>query len=400
MATLAGQKIKDKFGNLLHVEGGVTATLKVVEDGDGTDTALSVSTSNVEVEALSFGTQPSLTTGETDALFVQSSGSIVKQALAQSAFTLPSVVAGTDISVSGSFPNFTVNNTNPDQTVVMSAGTAMSVTGTYPNFTVTNTAPDQVVAIAGGQDINVTGTYPNFTVNHTINTLNIINADTNSSPPLSITQNEDSITFAGGTGISTSGDINTKTLTIINDAPDQVVDIDGTGGTTVTGTYPNFVVNSKGVHEEMFVGMPETTYSLGAVQPIGFSPADNTNSAVSFHFGKLPAQLQLSAPTEISNISGVDLIMYIDTTVHLQVNSPNSSATYSLEMHDGTSWNKIQEVTRHKSVAGVQVDSFFGIFVFPTANKLRIMAASTTGGVDLLPVSQFKFEVKETGNII
>ena len=54
-----------------------------------------------------------------------------------------------------------------ESTTLVYNGTGISVTGTYPNFTVTNTAPDQTVAIASGTGITVTGTYPNFTVAET-----------------------------------------------------------------------------------------------------------------------------------------------------------------------------------------------------------------------------------------
>lgn len=62
--------------------------------------------------------------------------------------------AGTGISITGSYPNQTITNTLPDQTVSLSNGTGISVTGTYPNFTITNTGlinvPDlQSVLIAG-----------------------------------------------------------------------------------------------------------------------------------------------------------------------------------------------------------------------------------------------------------
>jgi hypothetical protein len=55
------------------------------------------------------------------------------------------VDGGTGISVSPAGPIttsgvFTVTNTAPDQTVVLNNGTGISVTGTYPNFTITNTA--------------------------------------------------------------------------------------------------------------------------------------------------------------------------------------------------------------------------------------------------------------------
>jgi hypothetical protein len=47
--------------------------------------------------------------------------------------------AGTGISISGN----TIKNTNPDKVVVLTSGTGISVTGTYPNFTVTNSNPSQ-----------------------------------------------------------------------------------------------------------------------------------------------------------------------------------------------------------------------------------------------------------------
>jgi hypothetical protein len=48
---------------------------------------------------------------------------------------------GTAIDVTGTYPNFTINNTAPDLTVVLTAGTGISTSGTYPNFTITNTSP-------------------------------------------------------------------------------------------------------------------------------------------------------------------------------------------------------------------------------------------------------------------
>jgi len=78
-----------------------------------------------------------------------------------------SIASGTAISVTGTYPNFSVTNTAPDQTVVIGSGVGISVGGTYPNFSVTNTAPDQVVSITGSGGTTVTGTYPNFTVSST-----------------------------------------------------------------------------------------------------------------------------------------------------------------------------------------------------------------------------------------
>lgn len=46
------------------------------------------------------------------------------------------ISSGTGISINGSG---VITNTSPDQTVVFTNGTGISVTGTYPNFTITNT---------------------------------------------------------------------------------------------------------------------------------------------------------------------------------------------------------------------------------------------------------------------
>jgi hypothetical protein len=46
----------------------------------------------------------------------------------------------------------------------LTAGTGISTSGTYPNFTITNSAPDQTVALTGAGTTSISGTYPNFTV--------------------------------------------------------------------------------------------------------------------------------------------------------------------------------------------------------------------------------------------
>jgi hypothetical protein len=73
--------------------------------------------------------------------------------------TSVAATAGTGISISGSpitsSGTLTITNTAPDQTVAIASGTGISVTGTYPNFTVTNTSPS-----SGGTVTSVTGTSP------------------------------------------------------------------------------------------------------------------------------------------------------------------------------------------------------------------------------------------------
>lgn len=68
--------------------------------------------------------------------------------------------------------------------------------------------------------------------------------------------------LTGGTGISIASN-----GTITNDSPDQTVALTGTGATTVTGTYPNFTINSV-----------NTTYTVGdgGLTTNDFTNADHT----------------------------------------------------------------------------------------------------------------------------
>ena len=88
MSTLSGQKIKDKFGNLLHVEGGVTSSTKNVEDGTGDATALKLSTTEVEINGTqSFTAAPTTDNSEATGLFINGSNEVVKRELNSIAFS-------------------------------------------------------------------------------------------------------------------------------------------------------------------------------------------------------------------------------------------------------------------------------------------------------------------------
>jgi hypothetical protein len=71
--------------------------------------------------------------------------------------TSVAATAGTGISITGSpittSGTLNITNTAPDQTVVLNAGTGISTSGTYPNFTITNTSPS-----SGGTVTSVSGT--------------------------------------------------------------------------------------------------------------------------------------------------------------------------------------------------------------------------------------------------
>jgi hypothetical protein len=169
-------------------------------------------------------------------------------------YPVNSITAGTDISLTGTAPDYTINNTAPDQIVSLTSGTGISVTGTYPSFTIdstitqytdadarlslsagtgisydnttgviTNDAPDQIVALTGGTDISVTGTYPNFTIDYTGTNTGVTS-------------------IIAGTGISV--DVSTGDVTVTNTDPDQIVSLTAGTGINVTGTYPSFTIDS------------------------------------------------------------------------------------------------------------------------------------------------------------
>lgn len=80
------------------------------------------------------------------------------------------VHAGTNISITGTDEDPIINSTGGSgggQVNTVVAGTGISVNSTDPvNPIITNSAPDQTVSITAGTNItSVTGTYPNFTIN-------------------------------------------------------------------------------------------------------------------------------------------------------------------------------------------------------------------------------------------
>jgi len=252
MATLSGNKVKDTYQALLKLSSnGATTTVKTVEDGSGTSTALAVSTDKVQVDALSFSTAPTASATELTGLFLDGSNNVVVRDLDSSAFS----------------------------------------------------------AASGG------------------------------------------------------------------------------------------------IFEETFVGTNSSAHSLVNANDsdiVVFSTPTNTVDSTSFHFGAAPAKLELDAVNGeyIENISGSSFPIMVDMSSTLEVSTQNSNITYTLQKWNGSSWITVKSVTRYKSNTGSQIDSFWGIFMLGDGERLRIQISSTTGGISLSASSQFKFTVKETGDIL
>jgi hypothetical protein len=110
----------------------------------------------------------------------------------------------------------------------LTAGTGISTSGTYPNFTITNTAPDQTVAITGAGGAVVTGTYPNFTVTTPSGTVTSV---TGTSPVVSSGGTTPAISMPAAT-TSVSGYLTSTDWTTFNNKSNTT----GTVTSVATGT--------------------------------------------------------------------------------------------------------------------------------------------------------------------
>ena len=147
------------------------------------------------------------------------------------------LTAGSGIAIDASK---TILNTMPDQTVVIEGSGATSVTGSYPNFVITSTDTNNNTTYTAGSGMTLSGTQfinaaPDQVVAITGTGATTV---TGTYPNFTVNSTDNNTTYTAGSGMTLSG------TQFINAAPDQTVAITGTGATSVTGTYPNFTVSS------------------------------------------------------------------------------------------------------------------------------------------------------------
>ena len=161
--------------------------------------------------------------------------------------------AGTGLTLVGTV----FSNTAPDQTVVLTGSGATTITGTYPNFTIASTDTDTNTTYTAGTNVTISGANE-ISSTDTNTTYTSGDFTHNSLSGVSANEHIDWTTDQGSTNIHASNYTNTDTnttytagtgLTLVgtefqNTSPDQTVSLTGTGATTVTGTYPNFTIDS------------------------------------------------------------------------------------------------------------------------------------------------------------
>lgn len=228
--------------------------------------------------------------------------------------------AGSGITVSGTYPNYTVTNDSPGEEINLTAGSGISLSGTYPDITVTNTAPDQAINITGTGSTTVTGTYPNYTINSTGTTYNAGTGLSLTGNTFTNTAPDQTVSIAAGTGVSVSGTY--PNFTVTNTEPDQNVNISAGAGITVTGTYPNYTVTNN---------TPGTDYTAGTGIDISGSTINSVwteNGANIYNNNTGNVGLGITNPTH-------DLHIYKNENASIKIGNSSSHRLNKVFFGDG-----------------------------------------------------------------
>lgn len=171
-----------------------------------------------------------------------------------------SLVAGTGISIAdntGEGATPTITNSAPDQTVVLTAGSNVSISGTYPNFTIASTDTNTTYTASTG--LSLTGTA--FSIDSTVATLagvqTLTNKTINASQLVDASVSNaklanSSVTVSAGTGMSGGGAVSLGGSVTLTNAG-VTSNVAGTGITVSGATGAVTITNSdRGSSQNIF----------------------------------------------------------------------------------------------------------------------------------------------------
>jgi hypothetical protein len=234
--------------------------------------------------------------------------------------TAPTYTAGTGININGSN---VISNTSPDQTVVMNAGTGISITGTYPNFTVTNSSPNQVLTLTGVGGSTVSGTYPNLTISST-------DAQT-------LTYASNSLSISGGNSVTIPAlPAGTVNQTLRHDGTNWVADsyIYNNGSSVGIGTtapsanlHVNQTINGAGA-QQMISNSSNATNSSSALSFTNSVPAQGymiglDNTTGTFKISNSSANINANNRIQIDPSGNVGIGNFVGVNSRLDIQSPS-----------------------------------------------------------------------------
>jgi hypothetical protein len=136
-----------------------TATTKATEAATSATNAASSATASETAKTASETAKTASETAKTASETAETNAAASATAAAASAASINSYTGGTGITVSGT----TITNDSPDQTVALTAGSNVSVSGTYPNFTISSTDTNTTYSVGdnGLTEKNFTTTLKN-----------------------------------------------------------------------------------------------------------------------------------------------------------------------------------------------------------------------------------------------
>lgn len=382
MATLSGNKVKDTYQSLLKLNSnGATTTIKAIEDGAGVETALSLSTDMVQVDALSFSTAPNTDGAELTALLIDGSNNVVKRELDSSAFSAVATNTFKTISVSGQSDVVADSSTD---TLTLTGGTGIDITtdAANDNITIANSASAfKTISVAGQQ---------NVVADALDDTLNIVEGN-----GIIITTDNTTDTITISSEFTNSNAFKTISVAgqqdVVADALDDTLNIAEGEGITITtnDTTDTITISASEFGNPMILARPSADFSLSTTPTTpSLAPINNSDDFESYEINNNQSHLEI-----VSN--GIKVLksglIRIDISFIIDVTTSNTKVTINIgrERPEGSTYTPLQEISRDKSTTGVSAIGY-SLFTPAIANDVYTYKISVSSGSgDMLTASSF-----------
>ena len=225
-----------------------------------------------------------------------------------------SLTTGVGLSANTTTGNISIINTDPDQIVVLNDGTNISVTGTYPNFTI------DVTGLTDNNTYTTGFTYQDNTFTISDTSGNTLSTTIDVMTGLTINGNLSATTISGGT-LNISQTPNNETSVLLN-----LLSRDGGNGEVKIKTIPNTInyglFSQTGDSQTVSGTDTETSIVGGGVGSLTV-PSNGFNVGDSFHavlIGHLSCINTATLHIRIKTVGGVLLadtgVMAMDTTTN------------------------------------------------------------------------------------
>ena len=178
-------------------------------------------------------------------------------------------------------------------------------------------------------------------------------------------------TYTQGTGISLAGNV------ITNTAPDQVVTLTGTGSTTVTGTYPNFTINSTGGGGS-YTGGTGITISGSVINSVWTASGNNIYNNNTANVGINNAAPTYKLDVNSTNTAAAIYGKYSGTTTGNKAIWGSNQNSTSLGQGNIGVYGDYNAAAYGAGVVGI---GFQGITTLPVSNDIGVYGSAANVGI-------------------